>query len=141
AIAILGERYLAGVARALARGRNRDLVDEALQQLTATVLLPRPGRQPEILDFTGSGPLAGWLRIVALRIVLRLERKGRRAAPPEETARAVPLPEDPELAFIRRRYGAALQQALADAWSEIDAESRQLLRLRYRDGLGLDGDR
>ncbi|HKA86033.1 MAG TPA: sigma factor-like helix-turn-helix DNA-binding protein [Haliangiales bacterium] len=138
AIGALDRRYLAGVARALQRGRSHEIVADAVQQLVATVLLPRRGRPPEIADFTGSGPLAGWLRIVALRILLRLERRDRRAAPIDLARAPVPPPDDPEFAYLRRRYNAALQEALADAWSAMAPETRVLLRLRYRDGVGID---
>lgn len=138
AIRHLQQRYLSGVARSLLRGRNANLVEEALQQLTATMFLPRVGRPPEIADFAGSGPLSGWLRIATLRILLRLERRERRAVHDVPIEGTVAASMDPEVIYLRSRYGSALQNALVDAWNEMSPPARVLLRMRYTDNLGID---
>lgn len=139
AIALLRDRYLARVEGSLRRGRSPALVEDALLQLLGTIFVARPGQAPEIGDFTGSGPLGAWLRIVALRILMRLERKQRQ---PPEMARAaaagLPTPESPEVAYLRRKYSAALQDALGEAWKTMSPENQVLLRLRYNDGRGID---
>ncbi len=45
---------------------------------------------------------------------------------------------DPELALIKRRYGAAFQDALRDAFASLAEEERNVLRLHFLDGLNLD---
>jgi len=138
AISTLRDRYLVRVEGSLRRGRSPALVEEALLQLLGTIFVARPGQSPEIGDFTGSGPLGAWLRIVALRILMRLERKQRQ--PPElaRAAAAMPTPESPEVAYLRRKYSAALQDALGEAWKTMSSENQVLLRLRYNDGRGID---
>ncbi len=123
----------------LKRCRSESLADEAMQILRATLLVPRGADPPEIADFTGAGPLAGWLRVVAVRIVLRFLRKEERSAPIEEVvADRLASLDDPELRYIRARYGDAVQVALREAWLETSTEDRNLLSYRYVDGYGVD---
>ena len=138
AIGVLEERYLPRVQASLARGRSPALVEEALQQLLATVFVPRPGQDPEIADYTGAGPLGAWLRIVALRIMMRLEKKQKRAGELGSAVHAIPAPENPELDYLRRKYSVALQDALMEAWKQISSENQVLLRLRYNDNRSVD---
>jgi RNA polymerase sigma-70 factor (ECF subfamily) len=140
ALAALERELFPDVRRAvLRRCRSDALADEAMQILRETLLVPRGADPPEIADFTGAGPLAGWLRVVAVRIVLRFLRKEERSTPIEEVvAERLAALDDPELRYIRARYGDAVQVALREAWLEIQAEDRNLLRYRYVDGYGVD---
>ena len=123
----------------LRRCRSDSLADEALQILRTTLLVPRPTQPPEIADFSGVGPLAGWLRVVAVRIVMRFLRKEERSAPIEEVvAKRMIALDDPELKYIRDRYGDAVQVALREALLQTSTEDRNLLRHRYVDGYGID---
>ncbi|HKA91047.1 MAG TPA: hypothetical protein VKE22_25470 [Haliangiales bacterium] len=140
ALAELERAFLPEVRRIVARRCRSDaLVDEAMQILRATLLVPRGADPPEIADFTGAGPLAGWLRVAAVRIVLRFVRKEERSTPIEEVvADRLAALDDPELRYIRARYGDAVQVALREAWLETSTEDRNLLRYRYVDGYGVD---
>jgi RNA polymerase sigma-70 factor, ECF subfamily len=138
AIALLRDRYLGRVEGSLRRGRSPALVEEAVLQLLGTIFVARPGQSPEIGDFTGSGPLGAWLRIVALRILMRLERKQRQLPEMARASAGLPTPESPEVAYLRRKYSAALQDALGEAWKTMSPENQVLLRLRYNDGRGVD---
>jgi RNA polymerase sigma-70 factor (ECF subfamily) len=131
AVVVLQTRYLDKIAQALTRGRNPSLVEEAVQQTCAKILVARRGRPPEISDFSGSGPLGGWLRIVTLRTLIRLEKQQNRALDPSPDY-AVPAPDNPELAYLRKKYSSALEEALSP-------DVRLLLRLRYQDNVGIDG--
>src|SRR5262249_102241 len=115
------------------------LADEALQMLRATLLVPRGDEPPEIADFTGAGPLAGWLRVVALRIVLRFLRKEERSAPIEEVvADRLAAADDPARRSARARYARAVQAPRREAGQETKPEAPTLLRSRYVDGYGVD---
>src|SRR6185312_1867471 len=50
---------------------------------------------------------------------------------------AVPL--DPELALVRSRHAGDFERALQDAFGSLDERERNLLRLHFLDGLGIDG--
>jgi RNA polymerase sigma-70 factor (ECF subfamily) len=144
AVDSLQSRYLDRIAQVLSRGRNPTLVEEAVQQTAAKILVARRGRPPEIADYSGAGPLGGWLRIVALRTLIRMEKQQNRALDPggaggDEGGVPVPAPDNPELAYLRKKYNAALEGALADAWEAMPPDVRLLLRLRYQDNVGIDG--
>jgi RNA polymerase sigma-70 factor (ECF subfamily) len=140
ALAELERAFFPDIRRmVLRRCRSDSLADEVMQILRATLLLARGDDPPEIADFTGAGPLAGWLRVVAVRIVLRFLRKEERHAPIEEVvADRMAALDDPELRYIRDQYGDAVQVALREAWLETSTEDRNLLRYRYVDGYGVD---
>jgi len=70
---------------------------------------------------------------------MRFLRKEERSVPIEEVvAKRMTALDDPELKYIRDRYGDAVQVALREAWLETEAEDRNLLRHRYVDGYGID---
>jgi RNA polymerase sigma-70 factor (ECF subfamily) len=134
AIALLEERFLAEVPRFLAPMRLPvSAVDEVRQLVRERLLVGDP---PRIADYAGRGPLAGWLRVVALRLASDLRREG---AGTKERADEPAIPAvDPELLLVKRRYGEAFNQAFADAFAALDPEERNLFRLFYLDGLNLD---
>jgi RNA polymerase sigma-70 factor (ECF subfamily) len=112
------------------------MIEEVRQRVRVRVLVPDEG-PPRVLQYAGRGPLGGWLRIVALRIADNLRRDelgaGEEAGPPAD------LPVlDPELAMIKRRYGAVFRDAFHDAFAALEVDERNLFRLFYLDGLNLD---
>jgi RNA polymerase sigma-70 factor (ECF subfamily) len=133
AIAALERRFLAEVPRFLAPLRLPSAVVDEVRQLARERLLV--GDPPRIAEYAGRGPLAGWLRIVSLRIAADLHGGARtRAASGELPAAAV----DPEMLLIKRRYGDAFGRAFVDAFASLSAEERNIFRLCYIDGLNLD---
>jgi RNA polymerase sigma-70 factor (ECF subfamily) len=140
ALRALERDYLAQIQRTVsARARDTGRADDVMQRLRLAVLVGQDGRWPAIASFGGAGPLSGWLRIAALRILLRLERREQRWIPVEpEQLTELQAIGDPELAAMRERYGDGVQQALADAYHTLPARDRVLLRLRYTDGCGID---
>jgi RNA polymerase sigma-70 factor (ECF subfamily) len=133
AVALLEDRFLSEVPRFLAPLRlPAGAVDEVRQLARERLLV---GDRPRIADYAGRGPLAGWLRVVALRLASDLRRDDGAA----EREGAPPIPAvDPEMQLIKRRYGEAFSRAFADAFAALDAEERNLFRLFYLDGLNLD---
>jgi len=110
-------------------------VDDAAQRLRERLLVGPP---PKLLDYTGSGPLGGWLRVAALRTALNDERSKKARARAERGAVAEQWGAlDPELELLRRRYLNELEQALKVALSQLDPEQRHLLRMHYIDGVAL----
>jgi RNA polymerase sigma-70 factor (ECF subfamily) len=96
-----------------------------------------PGAAPRILGYAGSGPLGGWLRVVAVRSLVAR----RRTASPEDDDRAVAelaAPDDPELALLRQRYAVEFRSAFVAAVSALAPEDRLLLRQHHVDGVGID---
>lgn len=89
-------------------------------------------------SFDPTRPLAPWVGRITYHVCLRrLQSAGRRAevgmAEPEQTER-LPDPHrgnDPELRVAGREAGALLERALSD----LSAQDRALLDLRYREGM------
>jgi RNA polymerase sigma-70 factor (ECF subfamily) len=141
ALDALERRYLVQVDRWLAGQRTTpSLVEEIRQRVRVRVLVP-DGGPPRILQYAGRGPLAGWLRIVTLRVADNLRRD--EPSPDQLDDDEIGPPPaltwlDPELAAIKRRHGETFRLALADAFASLTAEERNLFRLFYLDGLNLD---
>jgi len=143
ALAVLERQFIGELGAALAAAGVTDAeVPEVLQQVRARVLVGANGEPPRIGGYSGRGPLAGWLKVAAVRVALGERR--RRGARPETS---VPQPtleqlahgvNDPELEYLRERYGAACQGALRSAMSRLDPGQRTLLRLHSVDGLGVE---
>jgi len=124
----------ADAARAAATVR-----DEAAQVVRTLLLLPRPERPPAILDYTGRGPLGGWLRIIATREVVRLARRSGREVELGEALLADPaLGDDPVLHGLKERYRHELADAFREALAALGPKERTLLRYQLIDGLGID---
>jgi RNA polymerase sigma-70 factor (ECF subfamily) len=137
ALAIFEREWLAQVGTFLQGIRpTPELVDEVRQLLRERLFV---GDRPRIREYTGRGSLAGWLRISALRLASNLRRGDttRHRLEARSPASAGP-PVDPELALIRARHGRDFESVLADAFATLEERERNVLRLHFLDGLGID---
>jgi RNA polymerase sigma-70 factor (ECF subfamily) len=135
-LATFEREVVPAVERALATFSDRH---EIVQILRERMLVAREGRRG-IAEYDGRAPLAVWLRVCATRIGLREQERARRAEPLEdhrldELAPGVP---DPELAYLRRLYGASFRTAFDAAVEGLEPRERTLLRMSVIDGLGID---
>jgi RNA polymerase sigma-70 factor (ECF subfamily) len=127
AIAVLERSFVAEVHEALTRLASKVPPDEVVQILRAKLLVAEAGAAPKILDYSGRGPLAGWLRIAAIRTGLDLTRRNaaEQARPGGEALLDVPTAlEDPELEHIRARHSADFKAA----FKSLSKEDRNILR-------------
>lgn len=141
AIAELDKQLAPVVAAALARLRGKVVPDDVAQLLREKLLVARSGSAPKILDYSGRGPLGGWLRIAAVRTALSMTRHGDAAAMQPVTREAllgVPSTADPELEHLRKKYAREFKAAFEAALAELSAEDRNLLRLSLVDQLSID---
>lgn len=127
--------FEARMLRPAARASYPDDADELAQRLRQKLLL---GTHPRLGEFAGRGPLLAWLRMVARREAIDLQRSSGRAretsSEPEEPLADL-FASDPELNAIRERAKASLQEAIRAALSELELKDRRLLRMHYLDGL------
>jgi RNA polymerase sigma-70 factor, ECF subfamily len=140
ALAHFENDLIAGVAETLRRRRlSDDTVEEVMQELRRDLLVADPPAAPKILEYSGSGDLGAWLRVVALRRALNHDRRERRQVPLAEEVHAIVAPSaDPELEYVKRRYRAELDAALEAAIGALSTRDRTLLRLHYTGKLGLE---
>lgn len=116
--------------------------DDFRQALRVKLLVNDEASEAKITQYTGRGPLAGWLRIVAVRTVVSLRRGKEPSAPRDEEdellGNLAAHGADAELEHLRARYKVAFQTAFHDALMSLDVAERNLLRLHHVEGLGID---
>jgi len=133
------QRALAALEELLARvpgwiRRTGAPAEEVAQELRERLLVAE-GRPPRILDYSGKGELAAWLRIVALRAALRIRRRQEPARePPAELLGQA----DPERDYLRLRYRGEYERAFREALAALEPGARLLLKLHYVDALSLE---
>jgi RNA polymerase sigma-70 factor (ECF subfamily) len=136
AIAALEREFVSQISAYLSRSDAlAGFANEVKQAVRERILVARDSILPRIESYNGRGPLGGWLRIVTARIATDLRRAQRREGRQREPA---PLPRDqpdPELAYLKQRYGREFETALEKAFQELDAKESNLLRLHFLDGL------
>jgi RNA polymerase sigma-70 factor (ECF subfamily) len=103
---------------------------ELEQQVRTRLFVPSEGQPPRITQYSGRGPLGGWLRMIATRCLLDL----RRARDGEQARRELDspgVPTDPELDYLKLRYAADFKGALESALAQLDARQVTLLKLSF----------
>lgn len=135
ALRVFEAKYIASIEPSLARFRaGPDFTQEIQQELRCRLLAPPA---PRIAGYSGTGPLAAWVRIAAVRIALNLRRSARRRSEDlivDDLLQDVPLPLDQA---ERARCAEILNAAVREAFLRLSLHQRNLLRLHYADGLGL----
>lgn len=103
---------------------------ELEQQVRTRLFVPAAGQDARITQYSGKGPLGGWLRMLATRCLLDLRRaqQGQHAAPELDSPS---VPTDPELDYLKLRYAADFKIALESALAQLDARQVTLLKLSF----------
>jgi RNA polymerase sigma-70 factor (ECF subfamily) len=133
-------RYMSRVPDFVARLRVEPaFVDELKQVLRAKLFVALPPARPKIAEYSGSGALERWFRIAAVNTALKLLRRGR-TADRDELARVTEgtTAVDPELELVKRRYSTEFDAAFLEALAGLETRERNVLRLHFVDGLGID---
>lgn len=126
ALAIFDREQLARV-RTLARGSDPA---ELEQLVRVRLLIADAGGMARIRQYSGRGPLAAWLRMVATRLAIDLTRAARPGPVlPEHAEHGNFI--DPEMDYLKARYAAAFHAALERALTSLSAKERALLKLCY----------
>ncbi len=139
ALAAFERQGWGAVDSALARlGADASQRDEVKQELRRKLFV---GADAAIADYQGRGELWKWLRAVAVRTWLNLDRRhGRERATGDGRlfAELAAPGDDPELAHLKRRYRRELGECFAAALAELADRDRALLRYHAVDGLTID---
>jgi RNA polymerase sigma-70 factor, ECF subfamily len=112
-----------------------------LRQAVRVRLLVADGRaHPRAYDYSGAGPLAGWVRVTAVRLALdmRSAQKGQKQVGAEALDAFAHATEDMEVDFLRARYGQELREAMHHAVERLSDEERTVLQMHYVRGLSMD---
>lgn len=154
----LVERYSPTV-RSAARtaAGNEDAAEDVAQSIWAELhgLRTRADGRPtsKLTYYSGRGSLAGWLRAVVAQLAIDQHRKQSRLVQTEEDGdfdrlsganldgRVATIssgaPLNPESALASKRERTAMEKALTQSISEMEAEDRLLVKLYYFDNLRL----
>jgi len=123
-----------------ARARRRfdaTVLEEAKQNVRQRLLVG--GTYPKIADFDGRAPLRRWVRVVLTREAILLAKRGKRDEMASLGAISVAAAaDDPEMAFMKKRYRELYRDAVAGALGELDARDRAVLRQHYVLGMTVD---
>lgn len=110
--------------------------DEVKQEVREELLVSAPDRPAGLTRYSGSGELGAYVRVVAVRAALRLVNRRK------TTPALRPLPSapgrDPELDYLKMRYGSEFERAFRIALASLPTHDRLLLKLHSIDGLGID---
>ncbi len=138
-------RFGTDIEAAIARSGNADVSPEDFRQHLLTKLFTAPEGEtlPRIAEYSGRGPLRGWLRITIVRQVIDFVRRTQRrdlGHQVDETEllglRAATV--DPELAMVQDRFQDELREALREGFAALSPRERNLLRHFLIHGLGID---
>ena len=154
----LVERFGATVrSAARSASSNEEMAEDLAQSIWAELhgLRVRADGRPsgKIAYYSGRGSLGGWLRAVVGQLAVDQHRKASRLVQTEDDAEFDRLAQDshtavegfsgttaplnPEQALAEERAASDVEEALARAIQELEAEDRLLVKLYYFDGLRL----
>jgi RNA polymerase sigma-70 factor (ECF subfamily) len=131
-----GERLRVAVASATKSDDERKEMEQRMRQL---LLVGSETEPPRLSTFRGQGPLARWITVVAQRQIVnairseQAERQAREGAAKE--AAALEAVVHPEVAFLKERYKAAFEEAMAGALAKLPERERLVLRLHLVKGV------
>jgi RNA polymerase sigma-70 factor (ECF subfamily) len=139
ALAVFERSYFPDIDMAAAAMRApASVVDEVKQVLrTRFFVASEPGRSA-IAEYSGRGDLHGWVRVSAVREVLRLFKKEKRSVDLDDAMLEELAPVlDPEAAAVKARCTSELGDALREALAALPTRERTILRYHVVDGLGV----
>ena len=137
AVAAFERDVLPVAQRALAARVDVARADEILQRVRMRLLLPLDGGTPKIALYAGRGPLGGFVRTVAIR-VLHDEQSQQREVVSDDVLAAIPEAADVEAELCRLDQQDKFREAFRDALARLAPRQRALLRLSVLDGLSVD---
>jgi RNA polymerase sigma-70 factor (ECF subfamily) len=117
---------------------ERWFVQETSQLLYQKLMVASHGNAARILEYSGRGPMQGWVRVAATRMAIDLRRKERGCEPGGEDLLEDLAPgRDPELDAIQARHAGDLEVAFRAAFESLNARERTVLRMYAIDGLDI----
>jgi RNA polymerase sigma-70 factor (ECF subfamily) len=140
AVRALDSEFLPEVDRALARLGQTGATDDVRQQVRRAFFAPERDKPSKLESFSGRGPLAAWVRVVAVRMASNLHRRTRRETleDSDRWARSPAITPSPELQVLRERYRSDFEAALTHALQALSTRDRTVLRLHSLEGMSLD---
>lgn len=118
------------VERASPKGNADDMVQITLEKLLV-------GPPPKLAQYTGKGPLVGWVRVVAVREALQVVRATKRDVTSDAEVIGTSA-ASVDMKMLKDMHGPSFVKAVNDAIARLTADQRTILRFHARDGLTID---
>jgi RNA polymerase sigma-70 factor, ECF subfamily len=119
---------------------SADQVDQVRAHLRRILFVTEPGRPAAVSEFSGRGDLRSYLRVMAMRELVRVIKRSRREVGVTDEAFLDMLSPatDPEFGYLREHYRADVDAAMRAAFAVLADEARALLRYSVVDGWSVD---
>lgn len=141
--------YLQRLDRPLRRlDSTTGLAEEVRDHLAQQMLVASGGRPPRLTEYAGRGDLWNWLRVSALRAMIKLRRRASREVAVEQSmldalAGTPDNPDaaptaDPELTALKHRFADNFKHAFEGAFTTLSVRERNVLAQFHLDGLTTD---
>lgn len=139
AIAVLEHDVMGAIRPSIVRACQPNGNADDIVQTTLTKLLVGPP-EAKLAQYTGKGPLLGWVRVIAVREALQAHRRTNKEFLSDEDLVVAPAgtAASVEMKMLRDMHGPSFGKAVQDAMKRLTAEQRALLRFSVRDGLSID---
>lgn len=121
--------------RAAASRIDTSSKDDIAQSVFERLLVGVPGAGPKLASWAAKGPLAAWVRVVALRIAIDAARKDGRMETVDLADKVAAPGQDDELTYLKSHYREAFKAAFDRALSELPTRERNVLRHHVLDRL------
>lgn len=113
--------------------RSPAFAEDVRQELRGKLLLPAEDGSTKLGTYTGRGPLAGWVRVAAIRTARNIVRGGKAVVDvsDEQLGERVVGEENPELAYLKARGAQSFRDAFERALEALTPRDKAILRLSY----------
>ena len=139
ALAAFETIFMPKVCRAVAHMNLTATELDEVEQRLRHLLFVSDGAPAKIAEYSGAGELAGFVRVAAVRLALRLRRKGAIAEVEDDRLSELPgLGPSPEVAFVEESYREAFKQSFKQAFAALSSQEKNVIRQHHIDGLTLD---
>jgi len=135
ALVVFDKLLSAEVTRQASRGREN--VDDLIQRMREKLLVAESGVQPKLASYSGRSALGRWLGAVIARTFIDLARRKKhevRLDTPLEV-RLAGTSADPELQYLKDRYGHELREAFRATVAELPAREANVLQLHFLEAM------
>jgi RNA polymerase sigma-70 factor (ECF subfamily) len=138
--AALRERCYPKLRAALASTGLGDAIDETAQQVFSELLLPDARGVRGIAGYRGTGEIAAFVKVIALRTARRAMKQRSRERPvdPAQLLENAGDAVDPELQALKHKYRLEFKDAFHVALASLSDRERNILRYELVGGLNID---
>ena len=134
ALAHFDAEFLGPLSARLHHRASATFTDDLRQQVRTRLLIAAPPRPPRIATYRGRAALTTWLSAAMARVAVDLRRSEPPSGSLDDIVRRIASANvDPELAYLKSRYGPELESAVRAALAILSTGDANLLRAHFLD--------